>query len=319
MSTAPSVEARPFPRVPRLIAGAAALAALATLVILEPIGFAQAGCTYSGLVLAASALVLVAFLGLLALAPASLQRLFARTHSPVDLRDAGHVGATIILAATLFFVLGWGGALTAAATLEAAYGHCSLGASTPVDGGAILRDVTLNLAIFTLPVLLFVSFVYGVGPASALRALGLKHEGAARAVVIGAFVALSFLAALAIIESALAPRLPQNALDNAKALEIAKSVTVLGALGLSVASAVGEEVFFRGFLQPRMGLAATAVVFALAHFSYASVSEVVVVFLLALTLGVLYKRTGNLWAPIATHFAFNLINLIAGIYAPTGS
>jgi len=109
--------------------------------------------------------------------------------------------------------------------------------------------------------------------------------------------------------------LPQNALDNAKALEIARSVTILGALGLSTGSALGEEVFFRGFLQPRVGVVATAVVFALAHFSYASASEVIVVFLLALTLGLLYKKTGNLWAAIAAHFAFNLVNLVAGIYA----
>jgi membrane protease YdiL (CAAX protease family) len=104
-------------------------------------------------------------------------------------------------------------------------------------------------------------------------------------------------------------------LQNAKALEIAKGVTLAGAVALSAGSALGEEVFFRGYLQPRVGLLVTSLVFALAHFSYASVSEVAAVFLLALALGGLYRWTGNLWAPIAAHFVFNLVNLVAGIYS----
>ena len=88
------------------------------------------------------------------------------------------------------------------------------------------------------------------------------------------------------------------------------------ALLLAVGSGLGEELFFRGFLQPRLGILLTSVVFALAHLNYGSVSEVVVVFVLSLALGLAYRVTGNLWTPVAAHFTFNLVQLLIGMYAP---
>ena len=176
--------------------------------------------------------------------------------------------------------------------------------------------MTLNLAIFTLPVLLYVGFVHGGGSGGALRTLGVRVEGAGRALLVGAAVAVLFIGVLAGVAALLSPFVPEEALQNDVPLEIARSVGVAGAFVLALASSVGEEIFFRGFLQPRLGLVATSVFFALAHFSYGSIAEVVVVLFLSFALGFLFKRTGNLLAPIATHFTFNLINLLAGIYAP---
>jgi membrane protease YdiL (CAAX protease family) len=104
--------------------------------------------------------------------------------------------------------------------------------------------------------------------------------------------------------------------ENERALEIAKSVTLLGALGIAAGAAISEEVFFRGFLQPRIGVVAQAVLFGLAHLSYVNVLEVVVTLTLGLLFGLVYRSTRNLYAPIAAHFLFNLIMLVIGIYAP---
>ena len=62
-----------------------------------------------------------------------------------------------------------------------------------------------------------------------------------------------------------------------------------------------------------MAIASVAFLFALIHFDPGTHNFEVLppLFLLALTLGYLYERTGNLWASITLHAAFNTINTIA--------
>lgn len=80
---------------------------------------------------------------------------------------------------------------------------------------------------------------------------------------------------------------------------------------LALASSIGEELLFRGALQPWMGLWLQAVVFALLHvgpgrrFLPWTLSALV----LGLGFGALAEWTGNLGAPIAAHFAINFLNL----------
>ncbi|HJO22090.1 MAG: CPBP family intramembrane metalloprotease [Myxococcota bacterium] len=82
-------------------------------------------------------------------------------------------------------------------------------------------------------------------------------------------------------------------------------------LVLAVLSGVSEEAFFRGALQPQLGLVATSALFGLAHlvprrelapwclFSFAA----------GLLLGLLFERTGNLLAPSVAHIVVNAVNL----------
>ncbi|MEE2678256.1 MAG: CPBP family intramembrane glutamic endopeptidase [Myxococcota bacterium] len=82
-------------------------------------------------------------------------------------------------------------------------------------------------------------------------------------------------------------------------------------LVLALLSGVAEEAFFRGALQPEVGLFAASVIFGLAHlvprrelapwclFSFAA----------GLLLGLLFDRTGNLVAPVVAHFVVNAVNL----------
>jgi membrane protease YdiL (CAAX protease family) len=82
-------------------------------------------------------------------------------------------------------------------------------------------------------------------------------------------------------------------------------------LVLAVASSVGEELLFRGALQPIIGVWAQAVVFALLHigpglrFLPWTVSALAV----GLLFGFLFQMTGDLGAPIVAHFAINYMNL----------
>ncbi|MFN0057234.1 MAG: lysostaphin resistance A-like protein [Planctomycetota bacterium] len=94
-------------------------------------------------------------------------------------------------------------------------------------------------------------------------------------------------------------------------------VSLLGSLNrqsimlLAATSAVGEEVLFRGALQPVLGLGWTALLFGLLHFPFRRELWCWPVFagLAGLLLGWLYDREGSLLAPIAAHFAINAISL----------
>lgn len=80
---------------------------------------------------------------------------------------------------------------------------------------------------------------------------------------------------------------------------------------LALLSGIAEEAFFRGALQPRVGLVAASVIFGLAHFVPRRELRAWTVFSLAagFLLGFLFDATGNLVAPVVTHVAVNGVNL----------
>jgi membrane protease YdiL (CAAX protease family) len=82
-------------------------------------------------------------------------------------------------------------------------------------------------------------------------------------------------------------------------------------LVLAMASAVGEELLFRGALQPMIGLWPQAIVFALLHIGPGArfLPWTASAFALGLVFGWLFQMTGDLGGPIVAHFAINYMNL----------
>ena len=81
---------------------------------------------------------------------------------------------------------------------------------------------------------------------------------------------------------------------------------------LAVTSSVAEEAFFRGLLQPWLGLHITSLVFAICHPPLSRRLVLWTPFALAMgyLLGWLFESSGgSLVAPILAHFAVNLLNL----------
>ena len=79
----------------------------------------------------------------------------------------------------------------------------------------------------------------------------------------------------------------------------------------AMASSLGEEIFFRGFLQSWWGILFSSVVFALLHIGPDKrfISWPFLAFGASLLLGSLMVYTGTIWASVIAHGLVNFVNL----------
>jgi len=82
-------------------------------------------------------------------------------------------------------------------------------------------------------------------------------------------------------------------------------------LVLAAASAVGEEIFFRGALLPVVGLWASSAIFALLHIGPKAryLPWTVSSFVAGMLFGQLFLWTADLGGPVVAHFTINALNL----------
>lgn len=91
---------------------------------------------------------------------------------------------------------------------------------------------------------------------------------------------------------------------------LSRSVSSIGlALVLSASAAVGEEIAFRGALQPVIGFWPTAIVFALTHTQYTLTPAWLMILGVAIAFGWIRQRY-NTSVAILTHFWYNLFQLL---------
>ena len=90
---------------------------------------------------------------------------------------------------------------------------------------------------------------------------------------------------------------------------------ILLRLAIAASAGVVEESFFRGFLQPRIGIALSTLFFALAHLSYDQPIMLVGVTVLSLLYGLLTRWRQTIWPAIVAHFLFDAIQLVVVIPA----
>ncbi|MGZ5433292.1 MAG: CPBP family intramembrane glutamic endopeptidase [Thermoanaerobaculia bacterium] len=70
-----------------------------------------------------------------------------------------------------------------------------------------------------------------------------------------------------------------------------------------------EEFFFRSFLQKRVGLVASTILFALAHFTYGNPLMLIGVTVISLVIAITFYRTKNVLPGIIAHGVFDAIQL----------
>ena len=96
---------------------------------------------------------------------------------------------------------------------------------------------------------------------------------------------------------------------------------IFNLLVIAIIPAIGEELFFRGYLQqnvikwarsPHIGIIITAILFSIIHFQF---NGFIPRFILGVLLGYIFYWSRNLWIPILAHFINNAqILIISYIY-----
>lgn len=87
---------------------------------------------------------------------------------------------------------------------------------------------------------------------------------------------------------------------------------------LGAATGLGEELLFRGALQPVLGLGLTSFLFAMAHVQYGITPITLVVFVIGLVLGVIrqrYSTTVAIFVHAGYNFTLGLLSLLVTLYA----
>jgi hypothetical protein len=124
-------------------------------------------------------------------------------------------------------------------------------------------------------------------------------------------VGLAFSALIVVTTRALVPRISWARALHRQLRPIATGISFAGIGVLAVLSAVGEEVFFRGLLQPWVGLVPQALLFGFLHQVPGQSRWVWVSWatLVGLALGAMFALTGSLVGPLVAHAIINGLNL----------
>ncbi len=130
---------------------------------------------------------------------------------------------------------------------------------------------------------------------------------AAGVVLWGGVLAVVLVAALAVGLAGGFENLPSEA---PKMVLWIGSLPILLRLMVSLSAGVVEELFFRGFLMPRVGFGLSNVLFVLAHLNYEQPFLLLGVALLSIAFSLLVRWRGNIWPAIVAHFLFDAIQLL---------
>jgi membrane protease YdiL (CAAX protease family) len=149
-----------------------------------------------------------------------------------------------------------------------------------------------------------------------LRQLGFATPRVMREVAIGGGIGLlawpALLFGLVVVAGLLFALGAQNLLPQEPPALIVWIAGLPAGIKVAVALSAGivEEAFFRGFLQPRVGIGVSTLLFVLAHLSYDQPFMLVGITLLSLFFAGLVWWRQNLWPAIAAHFLFDAAQLL---------
>jgi membrane protease YdiL (CAAX protease family) len=145
----------------------------------------------------------------------------------------------------------------------------------------------------------------------------LTLKGYARELSLGAHPAVSVKRAAVLFAKMLGMllllSLALNALglmDSQKVAEFFRAqppVMIFFAVGVAP---FAEELFFRGYLQKRIGILFSSVIFSLLHYAYNSVSEIIAAFFISVLIGLEMRRSKDTNACILAHAAFNALSVL---------
>ena len=183
---------------------------------------------------------------------------------------------------------------------------------TPI--GSILNTIFIFFILFFGP-LAHIGLAKNLNLKESLNVLKLKFEKRSLLyALLGVAAWVVFFVSMSALLILLQNLFGKGFEENVVAVAMGSGLNLFSAFFISLLTAFGEELLFRGFLQNRTGVLITTIIFTLSHISYANVGEIVQVFILSLIMGYGVKKTGNLGFAIGMHFINNFVTFILILY-----
>lgn len=182
--------------------------------------------------------------------------------------------------------------------------------------GVSTEGIVLQMFLQVAVAFLGVGFAIRRGGAAALERLGLRQPTTTD-LRYGVGVGFGLLGLLYVfgLLMLIVQTLAGGSLEEANAANTALTrafATIPLALLISACAAIGEEILFRGALQPIFGNVLVSIVFALLHTQALFSIGIVFLFAVSMILGWLRNRVGTTAAIIA-HFVYNFVQLLLAI------
>ncbi|MBS1263742.1 MAG: hypothetical protein MAG715_00933 [Methanonatronarchaeales archaeon] len=176
--------------------------------------------------------------------------------------------------------------------------------------GELITALAVNVLLLVTVPLAWALLVNDGKPLS--ESLGLSADRPTVEVAVGVAAAFASLLIVVVVNYLLVT-LGGLSGTNPLAERIIGLIDLRTALVISALAAVGEEVFFRGFLQTRIGLLPAALLFSIGHSSYGVATQIVGPLLFGVVLGLVYEWRDSLLAPVVSHFFFNFTVFVAAL------
>ena len=169
-------------------------------------------------------------------------------------------------------------------------------------------NATIGLSlVFPLAVFAYLT-ARGNSPGKIIDGLRLQKNRATRAALAAGMLLFLFIFAIEIfggvVQSVTGISLPTNAslvVDGMPLYFLVFTVLI---------APINEEIFFRGFLVPRIGILFSAAIFAAMHVGYGSIMEIAGAFIFGIAAGYVLKRTDSLYPSIIAHMLVNLLTVV---------
>ncbi len=191
------------------------------------------------------------------------------------------------------------------------FGGTSLNSGANVDVSSVSATELVSQALTFVFIAYFgVGFLINRGFTGATGRLGLKaitgrQFFGAVLLVLGLF-AVTFLAS--VLTYFFEPNLQKQIQENLGTMTQNLS-SFGGALLLGISAGVGEEILFRGAVQPRYGIVFTSLVFASLHVQYGFSLTILGIFFVSILLGIERRRV-NTTASVVTHVVYDVIAVL---------
>ncbi|HUB92677.1 MAG TPA: CPBP family intramembrane glutamic endopeptidase, partial [Candidatus Saccharimonadales bacterium] len=178
------------------------------------------------------------------------------------------------------------------------------------NSASFIGDAALGFS-FPISVLLYFKAYMKMGNGEIVDSLGLGRKG------LSAFtIGLGLLIFVIMMVISLGAGLLQNIINvpiNTNVDLVLAGAPLWFYVFAAIIEPINEEVLFRGFMVPRIGIVASSLIFGILHATYDSTFaiEVIAAIVFGLLSGYVYRKTGSLYPSMIAHILVNSIAIIA--------